>query len=106
MSTQVTRTLPPGYVESFGEDFTAAITGAVDDQGNPLFDLANADFYADPADYMGSAANNYFTANMDPLQMAAQGIAIGPGGLGSYAEYLKNAGDFCLLYTSPSPRDS
>ena len=94
MSTQVTRTLPPGYVESFGEDFTAAITGAVDDQGNPLFDLANADFYADPADYMGSAANNYFTANMDPLQMAAQGIAIGPGGLGSYAEYLKNAGDF------------
>jgi len=94
MTTQVTRTLPPGYVESFGEDFTAAITGAVDDKGNPLFDLSNAGFYVDPADYMGTAANDYYTSDMDALQKQAQNIATGPGGLGSYADYLTNAEDF------------
>ena len=95
MTTQVTRTLPPGYVESFGEDFTAAITGATDKDGNLLFDLENAGFYADPADYMGTAGNNYYTAGMDQLQKDAQGIATDKKtGLGSYADYLENAEDF------------
>ena len=67
MTTSVQRNLPPGYVETFGEDFTAGFSGAVDDDGNPLYDIATKDWYSDPADYMGGEDNSWYTAGIDDL---------------------------------------
>ena len=87
-NTTTTRTLPPGYVESLGEDFTSYLD-------NTSGDLTNRDWYSDPTQYMGDSSNNWFTAGMDPMTALAQGLALDPSsGLGSYASYLQNASDF------------
>ena len=48
MVTQTTQTLPPPFITTLGENFSAALTGATDAQGQPIFDVSTAPFAAGP----------------------------------------------------------
>jgi hypothetical protein len=36
MAVQTTQTLPPPFITTLGENFSAALTGATDEQGQPI----------------------------------------------------------------------
>ena len=84
MVTQTTQTLPPPFITTLGENFSAALTGATDAQGQPIFDIQSALFAADPSTYLGPE----FVAQQDPLTGQAVTLA---GGLGGYQQFLDQA---------------
>ena len=86
MVTQTTTTLPPPFITGLGENFSAALTGATDASGKPIFDIGTAPFAADPSTYLGPQ----FVAGQDQFTTDAQALA---PGLGGYEPFLQQAKD-------------